>query len=181
MNNTTQPTFAVSDAASGAASGANAGDDPATRAVPIERVISVRPFIVRRRIAFRDCDPAGLVYTPRFFDPIATSALELFMMEACGPPDARDDFAEGLGFPAKAFNLVFHKGTRLGDMIDIRVACARVKKTTFAFSVEGRDAGGDLLFDGELTSICVRRDSFAATPVPPELRARLNEYLDERE
>ena len=95
-----------------------------SRAIPIEQIISLQPFVVRRRIAFRDCDPAGIVYTPRFLDPIATSALDLFMGELVGGLGDSDEPSKGLATPAKALNMVFHNPVRHRDLIDMEVYCS---------------------------------------------------------
>ena len=148
-----------------------------SRAVPIEQIISVRPFVVRRRIAFRDCDPAGIVYTPRFFDPIATSAMDLFMMEVCGAMGARDKGLENLGTPAKAVEFVFHKATPLGALIDIDVKCGEIKTRTFTLTVNAVNKERESLFDGRLTIICVDKRTFTAISVPDTLREKLNLYF----
>ena len=151
----------------------------ASRAIPIEQVISVQPFVVRRRIAFRDCDPAGIVYTPRFFDPIATGAADLFFMEICGAQGARDAGLETLGTPAKAINFVFHKATPLNALIDIRVCCDEIRSRTFTLGLEATNAEGGSLFSGRMTIICVDKETFTSIPVPRILRERLTMYPPE--
>ncbi|MCG8443945.1 MAG: hypothetical protein MI723_19250 [Caulobacterales bacterium] len=141
--------------------------------------MSLKPFIVRRRIAFRDCDPAGIVYTPRFFDPMATGAMDLFFMELIGGQGRRDPGLEELGTPAKAVEFVFHKGSPLGALIDITIFCKEVRQRTFVMGLEGGSAAGEPLFTGSLTVICVDRASFTSIPVPDLLRARLSEHLAE--
>ncbi|MEM8985540.1 MAG: hypothetical protein AAGC95_02360 [Pseudomonadota bacterium] len=146
------------------------------RAIPIERIVSLHPFVVRRRIAFRDCDPAGIVYTPRFFDPIATSAVDLFMMEQIGPPGERDEGFDGLGFPAKAVSFVFHKGVRLGATVDIAVAPANIGETSVTLDLKCHDAAGVLLFEASLTLVCIDSKTFIATPTPDALRSKFRAY-----
>jgi len=150
-----------------------------SRAIPVEQVISVKPFVVRRRIAFRDCDPAGIVYTPRFFDPMATGAMDLFMMELIGPMGQRMEEFTQLATPAKAVELVFHKPSPLGALIDITVNCADIGRSTFGMGLVATDAEGDQLFSGRLTIICVDRDTFKAIPVPELLKEKLLPYLSE--
>ena len=147
------------------------------RAIPIESVLSVHPFKVRRRIAFRDCDPAGIVYTPRFFDPIMTSAADLFLIELIGPHWDRDPGFETLGTPAKAIEIVFHRPVGLGAMIDLFVTCKTVSNRTMTLSIESQDLSGELLFCASLTLICIDNRSFTAIAVPGELRERLEPHM----
>jgi len=150
-----------------------------SRAIPIEQVVSVKPFVVRRRIAFRDCDPAGIVYTPRFLDPMATGAMDLFMMELTGPMEQRDPEMGDLGTPAKAVELLFHRGSPLGAMVDITVDCTEIGNRTFTLGLEGANAHGEALFSGKLTLICIDRGSFTSIPLPEPLREKLAAYFRE--
>ena len=147
-----------------------------TRALPIEEVISVNPFIVRRRIAFRDCDPAGIVYTPRFLDPIATSALELFMSEIIGLYGQRDKAIQGLDLPAKAVTMVFHNPVSYGDIIELRVFCSHIGTTTFESTVSGYSEEGLHLFDCAITSIAIDSDEYRSTALPEYLIKKLSSY-----
>ena len=154
-------------------------DAASTRAVPIERIVSVAPFIVERRIAFRDCDPAGIVYTPRFLDPISTSAGELFLAELIGLFGDRDAQISEYDFPAKAVSMVFHRPVHHGDHIMLHVSCTRIGNTTFDVSVAGRSDSGESLFDCITTLICIDRVAFAAKPLPTYLLQKLHPYLND--
>ncbi|MEO0804112.1 MAG: hypothetical protein AAFY57_17845 [Cyanobacteria bacterium J06642_2] len=151
----------------------------AMRAIPVEEVVSVNPFIVRRRIAFRDCDPAGIVYTPRFFDPIATGALDLFFLEAFGFERAMDEGLEHVGTPAKAVEFVFHKPSPLHALIDIEIHCEKIGTKTFVVAMEARNAESEALFSARLTIICVNRDGFTSIPVPELMKQKLGRYMRE--
>lgn len=149
-----------------------------TRAIPVEEIVSLAPFVVRRRIAFRDCDPAGIVYTPRFLDPIATGAAELFMAELIGVYGERDAAVAHIDTPAKAVSLVFHRPSKLGELLKLQVFCSRIGTTTFEVTVRGCGADESPRFDCLLTTICVLRESFEAVPVPEYLRERLVAYAE---
>jgi len=147
------------------------------RAIPIEQVVSVQPFTVRRRIAFRDCDPAGIVYTPRFLDPISTSAVDLFLAELVGLYGERDQQVDGLDMPAKAVSLVFHNRVSYGDLIDMDVSCDRIGNTTFDVLVSARGAAGEALFECRITLICVEHEPYRSVPVPSYVREKLAPYV----
>jgi len=148
-----------------------------TRAIPIEQIISLQPFVVRRRIRFGDCDPAGIVYTPCFLDPISTSAWDLFMAEMIGGYGDRDKQVEGLDTPAKAVNMVFHSPVRYGDLVDLEVYCSGIGNTTFEVSVAGRGLDGTPRFDSTLTAICVAHGPYRSIAVPEYLKQRFQPYM----
>jgi acyl-CoA thioesterase FadM len=147
-----------------------------SRAIPIEQIISLQPFIVRRRIAFRDCDPAGIVYTPRFLDPIATSAADLFIAELIGPYGNRDKEIKGLDTPAKAVNMVFHSPSRHGDLLDLEVYCSRIGTTSFETAIEARSEDGKPRFDCRITVLSVEHNPFRASPLPEYLIEKLSPH-----
>ena len=148
-----------------------------TRAVPIEQIVSLDPFIVRRRIAFRDCDPAGIVYTPRILDPIAISAIELFIAELIGPYGDRDKSIDGLDLPAKAVSMVFHSPLRYGDLADLSVYCSRIGNTTFDLTVDARSTCGEALFDCTTTMICIGKAARRSILVPDYVQNKLQPYI----
>lgn len=148
-----------------------------TRAIPIEQIKSFDPFVVRRRIAFRDCDPAGIVYTPRFFEPIATSAVDLFMSHLIGPHGDRDPEVAHLGTPAKAVQFEFNKTVPLGSLIDIEVSCDEIRNRTFSLKMVGRSDDASLLFSGLLTIICIDRTKFESISIPAHLKSKLTPFM----
>ncbi|MEM1111222.1 MAG: thioesterase family protein [Pseudomonadota bacterium] len=147
------------------------------RAIPIERVVSTQPYIVRRRVAFRDCDPAGIVYTPRFLDPIATSAGELFMAELVGVFGQRDEPLKGVDFPAKALSMVFHSPARHGDILDLHVGCARIGNTSFDTRVDAFSTEGQAVFTCTMTVVCIDPGVYQSCPIPDYMREKLAPHL----
>ena len=144
-----------------------------TRAIPVEQIVSLQPFVVRRRIAFGDCDPAGIVYTPRFLDPISTGAVDLFMQELIGTFGTRDKPVGGIDTPAKAVNLVFHSPSRHRDLIDLEIYCSGIGNSTFDLTVEARAQDDKKLFDCTMTFICVDPSTYSSVPVPELLIEKL--------
>ena len=151
-------------------------DNLSHRAIPIEQLVSIKPFIVKRRVAFRDCDPAGIVYTPRFLEPISTSSSELFIAELFGPFGQRDEPLLGLGFPAKAVNMVFHSPAKVGDILDIEMYVSKIGNTTYEVTAQASNEGR-AVFDCRLTMICVKSKSFTAVPLPEYVIEKLSDYL----
>ena len=144
--------------------------------IPIERVVSIDPFVIQRRIAFRDCDPAGVVYTPRFLDPIATSAVDLFVQALIGRPTDRVAPFDKIGFPAKAVEIVFHHPTRLDELVDIKLSIKTIRKRTFTVLASAYNQTNDHLFDAALTLIAIAKGEWRSVDLPSELLQRLAPY-----
>ena len=96
--------------------------------------VHVHPVEVR----FGDCDPAGIVYFPRFFD-FFHQAMETWFGDALGAPYADVITRRKLGFPAVHTEADFATPCRLGDHIhvELRVRAVGRKSLTFDYRVRG--------------------------------------------
>ncbi len=140
-----------------------------------DALIAVRPVTVRRRVAFGDCDPAGIVYTPRFADYLI-GAFHWFMAVLL-------DGAEGEGMrsvetPMRGLDLDFRRMLASGDWFDMRCYVTEVRTRTFDLRVEARDVSGEIAFVGRLTPIALNKAAGVAVTLPPILAQRLEHYRD---
>jgi acyl-CoA thioesterase FadM len=142
-------------------------------------------------VLFGDCDPEGIVYTPRFsyFAVEAIQdALTLWLDEHPNNSNNVKGKSGGLrklmGYdilpPARAFSLEFHHPVTWDDVLSIKVWVCQVSERSFSFQVEGRletsrlnDAKDILAFTAKLTQVCMCRDTQKSIPIPEALRTRL--------
>jgi acyl-CoA thioester hydrolase len=144
--------------------------------VSIESVTSTSPFTVRRRVRFGECDPAGIVFTPRFAD-FVVSAMDLFIGALLGGNLIERSRALGFGTPMKALSLVFSGPLRPDDEFDMVVTVEAIRNSTFDLRVNATSPTGTALFEATITPICVpHRGERRAIPIPPELRTKLEAY-----
>jgi acyl-CoA thioesterase FadM len=137
-----------------------------------EGLVSRRPLIVRRRVLWGECDPAGVVYTPRFADYLV-SAFQWFAR--CELADT--GLAElGIGTPMKAMSLEFHRMLKPGEWFDMRVAVTAVRTRTFDLDVQATGDDGRLHFIGLLTPIMLDNEKGVGVEIPDVTRARLQAY-----
>ena len=130
------------------------------------------PVLVKRKVLFGDCDPEGVVFTPRF---------SYFVVEAVH--DALGVWLEGpglktlLGFdllpPARAFSLEFLHPVTWDDELTMTVSVSNVGLHSFSFSVEGRIAPDVLAFTANLTQVCISPGTRKIIEVPAQLRKLL--------
>lgn len=147
---------------------------------PTEYVTGANPFIVRRRVAFGECDPAGVVYTPRFLD-FAISAMHLFLAQILGGDLAAAKVRLGFGTPCKALSAVFHSTLRPGQDFDMRVTVAKIGDTTFDLHIAGLTTERMPVFDASFTVVMVARDgAWQRIPVPEALVSVLKLHLSGR-
>jgi 4-hydroxybenzoyl-CoA thioesterase len=101
------------------------------------------PFFRREfRIEWGQCDPAGIVYAPRYLDMFGESTILLF--ESAGLPPKRAMLAEMqvAGFPMVDVSARFLRPTSYGDAVTIETAAPAFGNSSF--TIEHRLLFGDL-------------------------------------
>ena len=159
-------------------------DVPPGAPLPTEYVRSLQPFVVRRRVIWGECDPAGVVYTPRFADYSAAANM-LFLahvLDASGAGNLTEGKrAHGIGTPCKALSCVFHTSLRPDEWFDMRVVVSHIGNSTFELTTHGTDLQGQPVFEGKNTIITIaHRDETAmrrAVRVPDSVRRALQPWL----
>jgi len=137
-----------------------------------EAVISTAPFVVRRRVLFGDCDPGGVVYTPRFAEYVVWAAHH-FLAHRLGGPAVRQLVALGILPPARALSLEFLRPLAWDDDVDLRVEVADLGHRAFTLAVTGTDATSATAFTARLTLVTVSPETRQAVELPSALRRAL--------
>ncbi len=98
-------------------------------------------MIYRRqiRVEFNHCDPAGIVFFPRYYE-MANSVLENFFREAVEYPYHRM-MDEGLGAPTVRIETDFTAPSRLGDLLDWSLRVTRLGRSSVSFALLAEGAG----------------------------------------
>jgi len=137
-----------------------------------EYVLSRSPFVVRRRVRWGECDPAGVVYTGCFTEYLI-SAVSLFMDNLAGEEAA--DFRRKLGVetPCKGMALTFASALWPGDVFDMRVRVGEIRNSSFDMMISAARPDGMAVFEGRFSPVCIPRNERRAIPIPDELRMRL--------
>jgi len=129
------------------------------------------------RIVWGDCDPAGIVFYPRYFEMFDTSTTALFE-RALGMTKFQFVKAyNSVGYPMVDTRARFLLPTRYGDDVVIETTVTEIRRSSF-------DIRHRLLKDGELavegfeTRVWVERDpadpdKIKAKPLPPDMVAKL--------
>jgi YbgC/YbaW family acyl-CoA thioester hydrolase len=129
-------------------------------------------FTTKRTILFGDCDPGGIVYTPRV-TYFVIEAVHDFLAHVLGGPGVRELFAMGILPPARALSIEFLVPMIWDEVIDIEVSCEELKTTSFTFLVVGRKSSGEVAFRATFTQVCVSPESKRPVPIPEPLRRAL--------
>ena len=85
-------------------------------------------------VEFNHCDPAGIVFYPRYFE-MTNSVVENFFREVVLHPFAAM-MAAGEGVPTARVATDFHAPSRLGDLLDWRLSVARLGRSSVGFALD---------------------------------------------
>lgn len=88
------------------------------------------------RVEFNHCDPAGIVFYPRYFE-MTNSVCENFFREVVGY-SYHAMMADGIGVPTARIETDFRAPSRLGDVLDWRLVVERVGGSSATFRLEAR-------------------------------------------
>src|SRR6185436_20426977 len=96
--------------------------------------LGAEPLSFQRHIRWGECDPAGVVYTPRFADYVVEAYQDFLAHLLDGPLQER--LAEhDLGTPAMGLNLLFKRSARPDQHIALRVRVSGVRQRSFDVAV----------------------------------------------
>jgi 4-hydroxybenzoyl-CoA thioesterase len=135
----------------------------------------------RVTVRFGDCDPAGVVYFPRFFDWFH-QAMETWFGDALGVPYAEVIGQRKLGFPAVHTEADFRQPCRLGEELAVELQVTEVKRTSIrlAYTIRGWE---DDSIRATGATVCVAVDLVpgSAQPLrtvafPADLRSRIEAF-----
>lgn len=139
-------------------------------------------FVYPALIRWGDCDPAGIVYYPRYFD-MFHQAMEAWFGEALGVPYVEVIQGRKLGFPSVHTEADFAAPSAFGDAVDVRLTVTRVGRSSieFGYRVTARDDPADLRATGKTVCVVMDLDPGSKTfrralPMPDDLRARIETF-----
>jgi 4-hydroxybenzoyl-CoA thioesterase len=130
------------------------------------------------RIEWGDCDPAGIVFFPRYF-ALFDQSTTLLIERALGMRMARLFERHGFaGYPAVDARARFFVPTRFGDDVVIETRLAAIRRSSFDLTHLLR-LDGALAAEGFETRVWSVRDQTRPTglrgePIPPDVVAKLS-------
>ena len=127
-----------------------------------------RPYAIE----FNHCDPAGIVFYPRYFE-MTNHICENFFREVVGVPYA-DMMAQKAGVPTVRIEVDFRKPSRLGDVLDVTLEIQKIGRASMTVQIIGT-CNGEHRLTVALT-MCWMSDS-AAAPWPDAMRLKLHGYM----
>ena len=131
-------------------------------------------FQTSQKVLFRHCDPAGIVFYPRYFEMV-NDLVEAFFAEALDWPF--EDLLRTGGVPTAEIRLRFAAPSRHGDRLILTLEVTRLGRASMGLNFRASADTGELRVEG--ASVLVHVDASgkpAAWPTP--IRTRISTEMD---
>lgn len=134
-------------------------------------------FVHEQLIRFSHCDPAGIVYFPRFFD-LAHATMEDWLAEGIGqglPVLIRE---RRIGTPTVSIQCDFAKTLRIGDNLRFELRVVKLGNASVQLAYSGKKvAGGEEHLSIRQTIVFMNLEAGRAMPIPDDLRLKIEQFL----
>lgn len=87
------------------------------------------PFVMRQRLRFADCDPAGIAYYPRYL-ALCDGVIEEWTEQVVGVSRHRLHFELNMGLPTVELAADFTAMSRLGDWLDYALTVDKIGRSS---------------------------------------------------
>ena len=124
-------------------------------------------------VEFNHCDPAGIVFYPRYFE-MCNSVVENFFADVVQAPFSAIHKQAGSGVPAVKIQTEFHAPSRLGDKLGFALSIAKLGRSSLEFLITANCAGEKRVTIG-ITVVWIVNGH--AQTWPPELQKKLAAFI----
>ena len=126
-------------------------------------------------IRFSNCDPAGIVYFPEFFDLINSLVEDWFTI---GMETSYADLMmrQHIGTPTIDIQCEFIKPCRYGEHLVLELAVTHVGRTSFHLTETGTVAG-ELRWRTRHKLCFLSTETYRPVPIPEGLRQKMARYV----
>lgn len=137
----------------------------------------MRPFTAQRIVRFSQCDSAGIIFYPRYFE-LVHEVTEDWFRDELELPYARLMFDLKRGFPMIKLEAKFSAPSRLGDLLDISLVVAYLGNTSLHIHYDVRCRDEPRAF---ISSVVVQTALETGQPIriDGDLRSRLERIQGE--
>lgn len=134
-------------------------------------------FTLRRQVEFNHCDPAGIVFYPRYFEMIS-AVTERFFADALGLSWAEMQRQEGCGTPMGHIDTRFLAPSHLGDWLTFALRVRDIGRSSVTVAI-ACSCEREPRFGCTATMIHADLDGGTSVPWPDALRQAMARYIDQ--
>ncbi|GGO83841.1 4-hydroxybenzoyl-CoA thioesterase [Marinobacterium nitratireducens] len=129
----------------------------------------------RLEVEWGDCDPAGIVYFPRYFEYFNTSTERMFAFDGMKKIDLLQRY-DAVGFPMVETQSKFFEPSQYGDRIRIDSEIVKIGRSSFAVLHRIFNETGELTVECTENRVWTGKDhdgKIRSMPLPADIVAHL--------
>ncbi|GLS87908.1 4-hydroxybenzoyl-CoA thioesterase [Cypionkella aquatica] len=127
------------------------------------------------QIEFNHCDPAGIVFYPRYFE-MTNSVVENFFNDVVGRSFASMHQNASNGVPTVSLTAEFVAPSRLGDKVLFSLKVEKLGRSSVSLRIEGH-MGAEVRLRVALVLVWI--DGMKSAAWPDAMRERLQAYMED--
>ena len=135
-------------------------------------------FQHHRTVRFGECDPAGVVYYPVFFNWFH-EAMEAWFEEELGA--SYGSVIQSTGFPAKSTSAQFFKPCRIGEALIVNLSLSELRTKGMHIQLTIEDVHGTVKAHGSVICVAIGPAAgafqFKPVPIPEALFQNMQLFL----
>ncbi|KRW93723.1 acyl-CoA thioesterase [Paracoccus sp. PXZ] len=132
-------------------------------------------YLRRIQVEFNHCDPAGIVFYPRYFEML-NSVIENFFAEVLAYPFTRIHIEEDCAVPTVRIEAGFQAPSRLGEVLEFALEVQHVGRSSARLAQQA-SAGGQVRLHCVSTLVWVTPEGRAA-PWPEAIRRKMIAFME---
>lgn len=129
------------------------------------------------QVRFAHCDPAGIIFYPRYFEMI-NGVIEDWCADGLGYPFRRMHMEGRHGVPIVSMEAVFENPSRLGDMLHFTVAVKRLGAKSVTLDIAAACGSEPRLHCRQVLVHSAMGRDVRADEWPADVKERMAEYLN---
>jgi 4-hydroxybenzoyl-CoA thioesterase len=134
-------------------------------------------FVSQRPIRFAECDPAGIVFFPRFLE-MMNDLTEDWFEQGLGVPFDELHFVRRYGVPLVHTRVEFLKACRMGERLTLELEVETLGRSSIVLRIRGRVGGEERLrLRHKLAMVTVETGRLRAMPIPDDYRERMARFM----
>lgn len=135
----------------------------------VEANLFTRSEVVR----FAHCDPAGIVFYPRYFELINNLVEDWFA--ALGVPFAEAHMQRHLGFPAATITTDFVSPSKIGEMLDKTLVVEKLGRSSLTLAITFKVGDVERL-KALLVMVAADLRTYRSIEIPSDIRAAIVQF-----
>ena len=130
-----------------------------------------------QKVRFQHCDPAGIVFYPRYFEMI-NAVVENWFDEILQVPFSVLHFDRGLAVPTVSIKTDFLAPSRLDDELCMTLDVLNLGGSSLNLNIKAL-CGAQERLSADVTLVCVAKETIRPTRWPDDIRSQVEKHLKE--